>query len=194
MLGHSFGGWVVFEIALQLSAMGAEIETVIALDTEVPNFLQDSTKRYSHIEMLLELIKLFELSIDGKLGLTETDFLELDQDQQLQLLLSRLTENKILPPKTKIQALRGIVRVFETNLNTHYVPSGIYQNALHLVKVPDVSIESVDDTKINIDYINLWKHHAPKATLWEGPGNHITLLSPSHEIKLAELLQTLVVG
>ena len=115
MLGHSFGGWVVFEIALQLSAMGAEIETVIALDTEVPNFLQDSTKRYSHIEMLLELIKLFELSIDGKLGLTETDFLELDQDQQLQLLLSRLTENKILPPKTKIQALRGIVRVFETN-------------------------------------------------------------------------------
>ena len=192
LLGHSFGGWVIFEMALQLTKVGEKIETLIALDTEAPSILGEQKKRYSHIEMLLELIKLFELSINTTLGLTTAEFLGLNKDEQLSLLLSRLIEVKLMPPRTNIQTLQCIVRVFEANLNTNYVPDYVYPDPLYLVKVADITDDHIDVQNNMTDFFGLWQQHAPKATLWKGTGNHITLLSTPHVTKLAEWLKLLL--
>ncbi|MFA5985021.1 MAG: alpha/beta fold hydrolase, partial [Methylococcaceae bacterium] len=191
LLGHSFGGWIVYEMALQLTAMGAEVETIIALDTEVPKFLEDSKKRYSRVETLLELVKLYELNLEEKLGLDEADFIGIDQDQQLALLLVRLIEKRILPSRTKIESLRGIFRLFEVNLNTHYAPEASFDGIVQLIKVADV-LDACLESKEDDDYLNLWRRHAPNATLLETSGNHMTLLAMPHVVNLAGLLRALL--
>lgn len=127
--------------------------------------------------------------MDRSLALTATDFTRLDHDQQLTLLLTRLIEVKLMPPKTNVKTLRGIVRVFETNLNTNYIPDGLYSGPLHLVGVHEIAGDDVDDSINQEDPITGWRQHAPKTTFWEGPGNHMTLLSPPNVSRLADWLR-----
>lgn len=191
LLGHSFGGWVVFEMALQLIAAGEQIEHLIILDSKAPSITGEKRQRFSRVDMLLELVNLYELNINQSLSLTATDFSALDNESQLTLLLSRLIEVKLMPPQTTIETLRGIVRVFDTNLNTTYIPKAPYLDKLHLVSVAN----SESDPEIDNNHqepIIQWHKHAPENIFWESPGNHITLLSSPHVQKLAEWLNPIL--
>jgi thioesterase domain-containing protein len=190
LLGHSFGGWVVFEIALQLKRMGEQVDTLITLDTEAPSIMGDQRKRSSRIEALLELITLFELSSGRSLALNKADLSELDKVEQIDLLLSRLIETNIMPVRTKLPALDGIVRVFETNLNTMYAPDQIYPGPVHIARAANPSAKNNNNVG---DYLSLWQQHAPQATLTEIPGNHMTMLSAPHVLKLADWLNALLI-
>jgi len=193
LLGHSFGGWVAFEMALQLTTAGEQIDTLIALDSEAPSIPGDKIQRYSRVGMLLELVNLYELSINSSLALTAADFSSLDNEQQLTLLLSRLIEVKLMPPRTTIETLRGIVRVFEINLNTNYIPKGIYPGEIHLVGVADIESKRLDEDMNYRELQDKWHQHASKVTFWEGPGNHMTLLSQPHVLKLAKWVSSLLI-
>lgn len=192
LLGHSFGGWVVFEMALQLTAQGEQIEMLVALDTDAPFMPNQQKQRHTQIGMLMELVKLFELAIDGTLGLAAEDFVGLSRDQQLSRLLCRLIDVKLLPPRTRIKTLQGIVRVFETNVNTCYTPEKEYAGPLHLVTVTDAKNASEENDRE--DYLRSWRRFAPMATVLESAGNHISLLSAPHVGKLAEVMNALLVG
>jgi thioesterase domain-containing protein len=192
LLGHSFGGWVVFEMALQLIASGEQIDTLIILDSEAPSVQGNKKQRYTRVGMLLELVKLYELSINRTMALTADDFSMIDNEQQLNLLLSRLIEVKLMPPRTSIETLRGIVRVFETNLNTDYMPTDQCPGLLHLVGVANTEGDNLDKDKNYQKLIKQWQQHAPETIFWEGPGNHMALLSPPHVLKLAERLKPLL--
>jgi thioesterase domain-containing protein len=191
LLGHSFGGWVVFEMARQLIASGEQVARLVVLDAEAPSTEEGQRKRYSRVEMLMELVKVFELKLRRSMSLTAVDFAALDHTQQLKLLLRRSIEMKLLPPRTSIEVLGGIVRLFETNLNTDYVPRGTYSGPLHLVGVSDSERES-DHSDKQADLVTLWRQHAPECTLWVGPGNHMTLLDPPHVTRLAAWLSALL--
>jgi thioesterase domain-containing protein len=58
-LGHSFGGWIAFEMALQLRALGRTPASVTLVDTDPP--AGPKAPEYSHLDALLHLIELFEL-------------------------------------------------------------------------------------------------------------------------------------
>ena len=110
------------------------------------------------------------------------------------MLLERLIEVNCLPRQTKLQTLRGIVRVFETNLNTSYSPESIYSGPLLLVGPENTSREAGDEAHVQSDLATLWRQYAPEATFWEGLGNHITLLSLPAVTALADQVQHLLQG
>ena len=192
LLGHSFGGWVVFEMALQLLREGAKIDKLIVLDSEAPIMQSDIKQRYTRIGMLIELVKLYELAINQSLNLKEIDFEGLGSEDQLHLLLSRLIEVKLMPPRTSIDTLRGIVRVFETNINTRYVPQDRYCDKLHLIGVEQVEDNNSNNFSYYQDYVAKWESHASNVNFWKGPGNHITILNIPYVSELAQWINALL--
>ncbi|MGI9304248.1 MAG: amino acid adenylation domain-containing protein, partial [Gammaproteobacteria bacterium] len=189
LLGHSFGGWVAFEIAQLLLALGERVSALIILDAKAPSADARKANRWSRVDMLMKLIEVYELSIETSLGITPEQLETLGHEQQLEFLLSRLARANVMS-KTDSQALRGIVRVFETNLNTRYEPTATLPGTIHLIGVAESSICGASGTKAvdHSEYISKWHSHAADVDFWEAPGNHMTLLTPPNVSALAHKL------
>ncbi|UUZ50636.1 hypothetical protein LP420_13230 [Massilia sp. B-10] len=71
--------------------------------------------------MLMRLVGLFDLSAPAPLDIGPHELQGLDHEAQLRLLLTRLIDVRLMHARTSVEVLRGLVRVFETNLNTHYL-------------------------------------------------------------------------
>jgi len=193
LVGHSYGGWVVTEVARQLTEQGRAPATVIVLDSNAPTDPQVPQRFYTRAEVLAKLASLFELHATQPLGLDVASFAPLDAEQQLRLLLSKLVEARLMPPRTNLQALRGVVQVFNRNINADYKPATPYAGRLHLAVAmedsPDVEAAGQPD-----EAFAAWLEHAPQARLWHAPGNHLTMLAPPHVDALAAWIKPLLLG
>ncbi|GAB2875219.1 hypothetical protein GCM10027277_50670 [Pseudoduganella ginsengisoli] len=187
LLGHSFGGWVAMEMARQLQQAGEQVALLAVLDSDAPAGPHDERPSHGRIAMLEKLVELFEMNLGRPLGVTARDLAPLDEEGQLALLLARLVEARLMSRTTPLALLRGIVRVFATNLNTRYAPAGAYQGPLHLV-----SVATGDASGAGEQLLARWREHAPAARHWQAPGNHMTLLSPPHVGHLADWLKPLL--
>ncbi|MBJ7311023.1 amino acid adenylation domain-containing protein, partial [Rugamonas sp. CCM 8940] len=190
LLGHSYGGWIVREMAQQLAAQGQAPASVFVLDSRVPS-LAENRSNYTRVEILERLVHLFELNLPRPLGLQAADFALLEPERQLNLLLSRLIDVKILPPRTSLQTMKGIVRVFGSNLNTPYAPAS-YPHPLHLVVAPDADSDSAYVARDPASVLAGWRGNAPQTQLWQAPGNHLTLLAPDHVGALAAWMRPIL--
>lgn len=188
LLGHSFGGWVVFEMARQLEAEGEQVSGLFVLDTDAPGA---ANPRFARAATLAKLVEIFQMSVERPIALGEADFAALDHEAQLALLLQRLIAVRLLPPRASVQMLRGIVRVFGANLNTDYQPQGAYDGVLHLVSVPDPGHEH-ERPQDPAELLRGWRACAPRTRYWSGPGNHMTLLAAPHVGRLAAYLNPLL--
>ena len=191
LCGHSFGGWVAFEIARQLVADGERVEMLAVLDSEAP----DDAPRpapYTRVEVLERLISIYEMSIGKSLGITSEQLEGADYAGQLSLLLARLIAAGLMPKNTRLDTLRGIARVFAANLNTHYTPSGPYTGPLYLVLAPEPVDGAAESGLDPEQWAGAWRQHAPETQLWVAPGNHMTLLTAPHVNRLAEAITTLL--
>jgi amino acid adenylation domain-containing protein len=191
LIGHSFGGWVVLEMAHQLLSMGHEIEFLAVLDSTPPiPGTGHRSRHYSRIDALMKLVELYQLTPGSGFKMTYDELASLPADEQMRLLLTRLIDAKLLPPRTAINTLTGIVRVFETNLNTDYAPASPYPGDLYLVSARD---GSNGQSPGNADEkAGDWRRLAPKTIHRIVPGNHNTLLTPPHVVHLAALLKELM--
>ena len=179
LLGHSFGGWVALEVARQLVAAGETVSALVILDTDAPSPPGAPQHRHSRIDMLLRLVEIFELNLNQTLGLTADDFAGSSHEEQLAVLLARLVAVRLMPPGTSVHTLQGIVRVFETNLNTDYQPDGRYLGPVHLVAVPQEEADGGRQYAPD-DLLTRWRRFAPDIRFLDGPGNHMTLLQRPH--------------
>ena len=191
LLGHSFGGWVVFEMAKQLIADGKQIAALIVVDSRAPLDLAQERKFHSRVEIMLKLIGIYEVISGRSIDLAESDFVSLSHEQQIKLLLDRLIGTNILPGYTTVHALRGIVQVYETNMNTYYQPRDIYNGPLHFVAAHEATPRIKSDIS-NAELFNKWRKFAPDSVFLETPGNHFSLLKSPHVVHLAKLLQPLL--
>lgn len=187
LLGHSFGGWVVTEMASQLRAQGEQVDLLAVLDSRAP---QDAAAAPFHgrIDALMKLVGLYEQKLGRSLQLSAAAFAGLDHDSQLGLLLARLVAARLMPPGTSVATLRGIVRAFCTNLNTQYLPADSYSGDLHLVLADDSAAAGAPAP----ERIASWRAHAPGATSWVSTGNHMTLLASPHVQQLVNWLSPLL--
>ena len=71
LLGHSFGGWVALEMALQLHASGCAVNSLTIIDSKVPGGAQP--REYNRAEALMEMVRLFELAAERKLNIALSD-------------------------------------------------------------------------------------------------------------------------
>ncbi|MDQ1919132.1 non-ribosomal peptide synthetase [Massilia pseudoviolaceinigra] len=189
LLGHSFGGWIAFEMATQLKRQGYEIANLIIIDSNSPSV---KNKRFTRTETIEELARLYELSLRRPIGISMENLGKLDAEQQLKLLLQRLIEVQIFPPRADLESLRRIVRVFEANLNTSYIPEQIYTEKLHLIEASDCENSLKSEDEIPLDNMKMqWGQYCPDLAYWKIPGNHMTMLKSPNVNKIAHRLRTI---
>ncbi|SFH00171.1 amino acid adenylation domain-containing protein, partial [Duganella sp. CF458] len=188
LLGHSFGGWVVTEMARQLREQGEQLALLAVLDSRAPLAAEATAPFHGRIDTLLKLVGLYEQKLGRSMGLSAASFAGLDHDSQLGLLLARLVAARLMPAGTSVATLRGIVRAFSTNLNTQYLPPSGYPGDLHLV----LASETAAAADSPLERAANWRAHAPGATSWVSTGNHMTLLASPHVQHLVNWLSPLL--
>jgi arthrofactin-type cyclic lipopeptide synthetase C len=189
LIGHSFGGWVAFEMAQQLRASGRGVSSLTILDSGVPD---DDGREYSRSEAMLELVTLYEQAAQRSLNIHPDQIDALHPAAQLNLLVECLVRVGLMPQGSRSADLMGTVRTFETALRTRYRPQNIYMDPVRLVLVDDPGKDKEANER-SLESIEAgWKRWAPNLTVWRSPGNHMTMLRQPHIAVLSDwLLSTL---
>jgi thioesterase domain-containing protein/aryl carrier-like protein len=191
LLGHSFGGWVAFEMARQLQDAGDEV-TLVVVDSRPPRAPHTAGQCGTRVQAVLRLVQLLEMRAGCALGITAQALAGLDHEAQVALLLARAIAVKLLPMSTKASTVQGILRVFETNVNTHYAPASRYRGTLFYAAAGNT--DSGTYTRVDTLPPDLapWTDHASELSAWTGPGNHMTMLERPHAVALADWLSSLL--
>ncbi|WP_340614285.1 amino acid adenylation domain-containing protein [Xenorhabdus thailandensis] len=174
LLGHSFGGWIAFEIALQLQAEGEQVSELILIDTDEPDQQGSALKSVDRIETIMELIDIYNMILNQPLPLSRQDFANLAADEQIQYLHSALIKAGLFPAKTPVSLLQGIVHVMQANLNTRYIPRDRYEGRVHLVNAEEGDKDERRTRETQ------WRLLVAELDTIVVPGNHMTLLSAPH--------------
>ncbi|MDD5035056.1 MAG: alpha/beta fold hydrolase, partial [Methylococcaceae bacterium] len=180
LLGHSFGGWVVFDLARCLTDSGRTVSSLTLVDTEAPDEETDGAWEYSETEIVMKLAEIYEQSIGLSLEIDPGELDALDGEAQLEFLHGRLVAVGLMPKLSEPEALRGTLRTFASCLRTSYRPEAIYSGAVRLVLVGDDRLTEKADRQLRETIIAGWKRWAPELTVCRGGGNHMSVLKPPH--------------
>lgn len=170
LAGHSYGGWVALEMARRMETLGRPALSLFVLDSRAPCDIGAHRAFHPPAQALEQLVDLYNLHLSQPMALRAADFAPLPEQSQLRLLLGELIKAKLFPALASIDMLRGIVRVFRSNLNTSYALAQPYSGPLHLVLA-----DGSDDRE---ELARNWRRHAPATRSFFSDGNHISLLSP----------------
>ena len=191
LVGHSFGGWIAFEMALQLRALGRAAASVTLIDTDPP--VGPTPPEHSNLDALMSLIELFDLRCPS-LGLRREDLERLHAGAQLTLLHERLISTGMMPVRSTPENLARIHDVFATCLRTPYAPRAPLDAPLFLVLARDPKLSEEQSPARHRELARQWAPWAPHMTHWTGPGNHLTILQPPHAAQLAHWVRDLALS
>ena len=189
LVGHSFGGWIAFEMALRLQEAGRRVLSLTLLDSEWPLADGRRGREYTRVDALMKLVSLHEQAAGRTLDIRASDFEDRDSAAQLELLHSGLVRVGMMPARLSWEALRGPVRSFEAAIRTRYSPDDKFLGPTTLVLVPE-SDESEDRVGPRFESTTAgWRSVAPRLQFVRGGGNHVRLLKPPHIAAIADLLR-----
>jgi arthrofactin-type cyclic lipopeptide synthetase C len=188
LLGHSFGGWVAFEMALRLRQAGRPVASLTLLDTDVPDDSEALIREYDGVEAFLKLIEVLELTAERSLGITSADARARDEAGRLKLLHGKMLQHGLITARSTHEALHGPLRTFARCLRTTYRPSGEYPDRLRLVLVADPGKDGDANRRRFEQAVRGWKQWAPGLVFSAGAGNHVTALKLPHVATLAAFL------
>jgi thioesterase domain-containing protein/aryl carrier-like protein len=192
LLGHSFGGWIAFEMAQLLCAAGREVASLTILDSDPPESDEAIVKEYSRTEALMELIDCYEEIAQRSLNIRVDQIDALDPVGQLKLLSERLVRAELMPRGTRADDLKGTVRAFEAALRTRYRPEKVYRSPVFLALANDPK----KDQQANEEYFDSrtagWRRWAPDLKVWRSPGAHMSMLGKPHVAALADWLSSML--
>jgi thioesterase domain-containing protein len=186
LVGHSFGGWVAFELACQLAALGHSIESIALLDTQPPHSSLVSRYR-GRVDTLLQLIHIVEQANGVQLAITAAQLRALGYEAQLARLLAAMKSARLLPPATRIDAIRNLVRVFSANVHTSYVPAQKFAGCILLLQARDCEADAGEMD--NDTAAATWRHYAASVEQVQTPGNHMTMLKEPNIAAVAAQLR-----
>ncbi|MDB4951640.1 MAG: hypothetical protein JWM27_4289, partial [Gemmatimonadetes bacterium] len=188
LLGHSFGGWVAFEMALRLRRAGRAIASLTIVDSEVPDPDEGSIREYDGVETFLKLVEVLELTAERPLGITSTDARALDEAGRLELLHGKMLQHGLMSARSTHEALYGPLRTFARCMRTTYCPSGVYPDPVRLVLVDDPRRAADANRALFAETVRGWRQWAPGLVFSAGAGNHVTALKLPHVASLAACL------
>lgn len=189
LIGHSFGGWVAFELGRRLINMGYDVNSLTIVDSSAPDHNETIPREYNMTEVSIELIENLELKLGRPLKIPRSSFDRLDGSGQRQFIHTILVQEGLLHKSSDPQILEGTVRTFGAAIRISYAPDGIYPRPAHLVLADDPRLVRAEDQKRQLRNIESWKQWIPSLTHWHAPGNHFTLLEPPHVAALANVVR-----
>jgi thioesterase domain-containing protein len=163
LVGYSFGGWVVFELACRLASEGEAVDPIVLIDTETPGVPRETPRRLGRVNTLMRLISLIEEWRGRSIHVSRSELAALDVETQLSWLAQRMKESELLPRSGDVNDIRGLVRVFEANLNTTYEPSGRFPGSAVLFQAAgDVHNDAWGDYVAQLDRVLMAGEHMTK--------------------------------
>ena len=182
LLGHSFGGFVAFEIAQQLHQSGEAIGALIIIDTAVPGVEPELT---DEVTMILRYERLYLEEFGATPSLTAAQLQPLTSNERLLALKQVLVTAGSLPPDTGTEQIRGIIAVAAANLATYYRPTDTHRLPIQLIMAADSAHEESQT------YIEQWRSYGD-VVLHQNPGNHTSVIQAPHVQQLAQLIKKLL--
>ncbi len=194
LLGHSFGGWIVLEMAHRLVKDSCPIASITLLDSEPPDTEHLPIHDYWSSEVTMAWIEATEQNLEVSLGIELRDLERRDEAGQRQLLHERLVKKGAVPKRSHPDLLRGPLRTFGMSLRTQFRPDAPYSDELHLVLAADPGPGPARNSQSADDSIQKWKQWAPKLIYHQAPGNHMTMLKNPYASVLGSLIQDCLSG
>jgi len=185
LVGHSFGGWVAHAMAARLQAKGREVRSLTLIDSEAPGAGGSCGKPYTFTQALQRLIESLQLSTGKTLGVEPVAFAEADDQEQLRQLHAAMVRVGLMPSRSSAQALEGVARTFATALRTVYRPEGGFNGLARLVLVADPGLDAAGNRREQQAMEDGWREWLPQLEVWQGPGNHFSILKVPDVFSLA---------
>lgn len=175
LLGHSFGGWVAFEMALRLSADAQNVDTLLLLDADPPTADDRQAGTITRVDALLELVRNLEDKAARRLSLGRSEFEGLSEDAQLRALMNAMKAAGLFPHAATLPSIARLVEVFEANLRTVYMPAQPLPGDILLVH-PAIDSATGEEHAAGEDSAHAWKPYAAGVQRAVVPGTHMRML------------------
>src|SRR3569833_1950657 len=186
LLGHSFGGWIAFELGRLLELAGEAVPPLVLVDCDAPKPAQP----WERLDVLTLLIELLEMDHGCCLSLGRDTLSRLDEDSQVERLLAGMITAGVLPQRTPLCKLQAMLRVFTANVRAGYEPLTPYGGPVLLLNAHAVTAASATGRPIMplAEKVERWRRHSPGLEAHMLEGNHMSVLKQPHVSQLAALL------
>ncbi|WP_231108142.1 non-ribosomal peptide synthetase [Xanthomonas graminis] len=185
LIGHSFGGWVAYEMALRLHALGRPASSLTLIDTAPPS-QAGGPQDCSRDTIVDDFLDALQLRLHAPLDIDRQTLHRLDQDALIQALHRLMVEHGLMPPRSRPDSLRGSMATFAQCCRTAYIPVRPYPGTLHLVLVDDTRLQPEQHAAEQLRLRQSWAAYAADLRPWQGSGNHMTVLAKPHSQTLAQ--------
>jgi thioesterase domain-containing protein/acyl carrier protein len=120
--GWSLGGVVAFEMARQLEALGAEVETLALIDSFNPTVLNKT--KPDEVMQVISFAKHLSRPFEKELPVSAEELRQLGFDEQLNYIFEKAKILDILPPEMGLKQMQQLFAVFQANVEAMdgYVP------------------------------------------------------------------------
>jgi thioesterase domain-containing protein/acyl carrier protein len=190
LIGHSFGGWVAFELAHRLVAAGESVALLGILDSPAPVALDSPTGRdWDSATWVLVLAGVVERLYGAPLGLAEAELRGLDKRGQIAVLAERMKQLGALPPGVDSARMEGFYEIFRADQLCVYNPAAPYPAQVTLFR----AIESNPDNARGPEMLPIledpqlgWTAFSTQPIeVFDVPGDHLTIMREPHVQVLA---------
>ncbi len=192
LAGHSFGGYVVFEIANQLQHIGESVAYLGIIDTFAPikSFnSEDDFSNWDNAKWICQIAKVIKELGNKNLVLDYQTLASLSTKQQLNYFKEQIEMVGFLPPQTDIKVIRGFIQVYQTQCQIKYEPQNTYSAPITLFHTkPDREQQNL--SQLSQETAWGWNQFSDREVeVCIVPGNHISMMAEPHVKVLAEKLQ-----
>ena len=204
LAGHSFGSFIIFEMAHQLQEQGHEVALLAMMDELAPlpifksvdlNWRQEANGLNEEAKNLTLLVSLMERFSGNNVNLSYEVLRTLDSDAQLNYIAVQMERANLLPPKFGSKHLRGFLNVcggigkaFE-----NFLPDKIYPGKITFFRSSEIhgdDFAAPELAEIMKDPALGWRQFCTETVeVHMVPGNHVSMLTEPHVQILAERLQ-----
>ncbi len=188
LLGHSFGGWLAFELGRRLASLGHRVSPIIMLDTEPPSRRLEPGVKYDRPAALKKYVRILEKYAGRSLGLGIEALRHADEERQLAALVDAMKAVRIVPKSASTASIRHCLTVFETQLNIQYVPEARLSTDVYLLQTDDIDTDD-DEWMTPEEARERWCAWAPNLKALRVPGDHMTMLEAPHVESTSNLLK-----
>jgi thioesterase domain-containing protein len=192
LVGHSFGGWIAFEMALQLTAANVAVRSLTIIDSEAPGGIGVLGCEYTQAEVLAELVRVMELSTGASLGVDLEALRAASRGEQLRLLHEGMVRVGLMPRRSSPASLQGLTRTFGTALRTTYRPAYAHRGRVGLVLARDPHLDDASHARVQAQTLEGWRRWAPDLRPWTTPADHFSVLRPPHVGAVADWWRTTI--
>ena len=193
LVGHSFGGHVIFEMATQLQSMGESVAYVGILDIAAPieEFKnRDDYSNWDNAQWICKIADGLEGIIGEKLFVSYENLTSLSPEQQIYDFKEKLETVGFLPPQTDIKLVSGLLKVIQTQLQIEYLPQNTSTTKITLFQAQESKYQSENLFHLERDTTWGWNQFSDEEVeIHIVPGSHNSIMSEPHVKLLAEKLQ-----